>query len=754
MNELTRIIPAPVAAMKEWLTAKQIAEEKLPGIPHSESGVIRHAKRHNWSSYPSLCRGRADVGGGLQYHYRLLPTLPQIAYVQRYMVTGRVEALPQAEAEIHPTAPLSDRAQRERDARLAVVAAFELFLKGLNLSVQGALFVFCDRYNVGMIQVDPWVKETLPRISQRSVFRWRATKAKGAKDALAVDRSEARKGKGLLETANNGEVRAFILAWLASNPHLSADIIRGYCEDHFGPELTDRNGEVKPLPPVRTFQHFIANLKAAEKVVLTKITDPDKFRSTMKLSGTGTYRHVDEPNALWMIDASPVDALCVDGRYSMYACIDIATRRLVITLSKTPRASAVALLIRKAILQMGAATVIKTDNGSDFVAIATKRLFDNLDITADISDAYSPEQKGHVERVIKTFQHNVCPQLPGYIGHSVADRKAIEGRKSFAQRLGADEHELFEVSLTAAQLQQHIDDWLEFVYQESAHSGLKGRTPNEVAQASTTPIRRIDERALDTLLMPVAGKNGLRKMTKQGIKDNGLHYVSGTIMVGTEVFCRRDPLDMGKMYVFSAEGGEFLDVAICPELAGVNPQEFVKAQKDIAADIVRRREREIKADIRELKKGPSGIERTIRLAKRKAAEKAGQTANIIQLPKREEQHTTPAIVAAIDAATLPQAGIQPKPLNEKAAELHEAIKREAEDRKVSTVVHLDPDAGLSANARRFKWAMDLETKIAAGIELDADTAAQLVRFQATAAYRTIKDTAKDFGLEQALKIAR
>ncbi|NKX16137.1 transposase [Ochrobactrum pseudogrignonense] len=624
MNELIRITPNEIARPKEWLTAREIAVEALPDLPDSERGIQIYAEREGWTNYPGCVRRRKGRGGGLEYNYRLFPTLAQITYVQRYMVTGRVEALPQVEPVSHTTAPLSDRAQRERDARLAVVAAFELFLKGLNLSVQGALFVFCDRYNVGMIQVDPWVKETLPRISQRSVFRWRATKAKGAKDALAVDRSEARKGKGLLETANNGEVRAFILAWLASNPHLSADIIRGYCEDHFGPELTDRNGEVKPLPPVRTFQHFIANLKAAEKVVLTKITDPDKFRSTMKLSGTGTYRHVDEPNALWMIDASPVDALCVDGRYSMYACIDIATRRLVITLSKTPRASAVALLIRKAILQMGAATVIKTDNGSDFVAIATKRLFSNLDITADISDAYSPEQKGHVERVIKTFQHNVCPQLPGYIGHSVADRKAIEGRKSFAQRLGADEHELFEVSLTAAQLQQHIDDWLEFVYHESAHSGLKGRTPNEVAQASTTPIRRIDERALDTLLMPVAGKNGLRKMTKQGIKDNGLHYVSGTIMVGTEVFCRRDPLDMGKMYVFSAEGGEFLDVAICPELAGVNPQEYVKAQKDIAADIVRQREREIKADIRELKK-----------ARRASSAQSGlQSARLLRRPGR------------------------------------------------------------------------------------------------------------------------
>ena len=755
MNELSRNIGFEPGRLKEWLTAQEIADEELPQMPATKRGVNKFADANNWTSYPSLSRHRSDVGGGLEYHFRLLPTLAQVTYVQRYMVTGRAEvSSDQIQQDNQPSVSLTDRAQRERDARLAVVAAFEMFSKGLSISVQGAMFIFCGNYNLGLIQVAEWVKEILPSISQRSVFRWRSLKLAGGKDKLAVDRSEARKGKGLLETANNGEVRNFILAWLASNPHLSADIIRDYCEDHFGIEVTDRNGEIKPLPPLRTFQHFIANLRTQEKVVLTKITNPDKYRSTMKLSGTGTLRHIDEPNALWMIDASPVDALCIDGRYSMYACIDIATRRLIITLSKTPRASAVALLIRKATLKWGVATTIKTDNGSDFVAVATKRLFDNLDITPDVSDAYSPEQKGHVERVIKTFQHEVCPQLPGYIGHSVADRKAIEGRKSFAQRLGADDKDLFEVSLTAAELQQKIDDWLEYRYHERAHGGLKKRTPNEVAQASNSVIRRVDERALDTLLMPVAGKHGLRKVTKQGIKLNDLYYVTGSILVGTDVFCRLDPLDMGKVYVFTADGGEFLDLAICPELAGVNPQEFIKAQKEIAAELVRKREREIKADIRELKKGASGIDRALRLAKRKVAEKAGQTANVIQLPKREEQHTTPAIAAALDAATLPQLGIQTKPLNEKAAELHEAIKREAEQRKTSKVVHLDPDAGLSATALRIKWAMDLETKIAAGVELDGETAAQLVRFQATPAYRTFKDTAKDFGIEQALKMAR
>ena len=753
MNKVLRL-KSETPSLKEWLTAREVADEALPDMPSTESAVIRLAKRENWPSYPSLCRARSAQGGGLEYHFRLLPTLAQIAYMQKHVVAGRSDFPETVEQPIAPVANLTDRAQLERDARLAVLAAYDLFAKGLNLSVQGSLFIFCDRYNTGLIQVEKWVKETLPSVSQRSVFRWKAAKAKGAKDALAVDRSEARKGKGLLETANNGEVRAFIFAWIAKVPHLSAEIIRGYCEDHFGSELVCRNGVLKPLPPVRTFQHFIVNLKASEKVVLTKITDPDKFRSTMKLAGTGTLRHITEPNALWMIDASPVDALCVDGRYSMYACIDIATRRLVITLSKTPRASAVGLLIRKAILKFGVAHTIKTDNGSDFVATATKRLFDNLDIIADVSDAYSPEQKGHVERVIKTFQHEVTPQLPGFIGHNVTNRKAIEGRKSFAQRLGADEAELFEVSLTAAQLQQHIDDWIEFVYSERVHGGLKGKTPNDVAAASLTPIRRVDERALDALLMPLAGKNGLRVMGKQGIRHDHHFYLSASIMVGTEVLCRLDPLDMGKLYAFDAHNGQFLDEAICPELAGINPQEFVRAQKEISADLIRAKEREIKADIRELKKGPSGIERTNRLAKQRMAEKSAQTANIIQLPKREEQHTTPAIHAALESVTLPKADKKPKALNEKAAELHAAIQREAEQRAASTVVHLDPDAALSPVARRFKWALDQEAKIAAGVELDGDTATQLVRFQATAQYRTIKDMMEDFGLEQALKAAR
>ncbi|MCW5708708.1 DDE-type integrase/transposase/recombinase [Shinella sp.] len=723
--------------MRIWLTAREIAEEQLPELPKTESAIIRLAKREGWNTHPCYVRDRAAVGGGLEYDYHILPTLAQVAYVQRHLVVGAETAEVAAPADL--PAPLSDRAAQERDARLAVLAAFDRFARGMRLHQRACMQIFCDRYQMGMIKVDDWVKDLVPSVSKRSIARWRKAKAEGAENELGVDRSAARAGTGLLDTANEGMVRDFVLAWIASAPHLSADTIRGYCKDRFGDEICDRNGVLKPLPPPRTFQHFIKVLKASEKVVLTKITNPDKYKSAMKLSGTGTYRHIKDPNALWMIDASPVDALCIDGRYSLYACIDIATRRLVITLSKTPRASAVSLMMRKAILKWGAAKVIKTDNGSDFVAISIKRLFVNLAIEPDVSDAYSPEQKAHVERVIKTFQHEVGPQLAGYIGHSVADRKEIEGRKSFAERLGADEKDLFEVSLTAEQLQRHIDDWLEFKYHERGHGGLKGQTPNAVAAASTAEIRRVDERALDVLLMPVAGKNGLRTMTKQGLKIDHFYYLAGSIMVGTEVFVRLDPIDMGKVYAFSVEDGRFLDVAICPELSDVNPAEYVRAQKQVQAELLRDSERKLKADIRELKKGPSGIERTIRLAKREAAERAAQAANVIPMPKREVQHTTPAIAAALDVSTAPKAA--PRIASDAQREIVLADLTAA-PRPFENVT---PIRNEPTPAQRFRSALDIEQRLAAGDAVEPQKLIWLGSYRESAEYKAQRAMWEDFG---------
>lgn len=742
--------------MKEWLTAREIAAEALPDMPGTESAVIRMIKREGWLEHPSFARPRAGLGGGMELHFRILPTLAQMAYAQRHMVVDAPEPEPAMPAD---ATDLTARAAKERDARLAIVAAYQKFTRGLRLGHATHVQVFTDKFNAGSITVDDWVREIVPAFSKRTLVRWMQQKRQGK---LGFDPGQARKGTGVLETANGGRVKAFMLALIAHQPHLSAEEVQTQCRYEFGEAINAISKGLEklvPMPPVRTFQHTLKQLKVTHKVELTKLTNPDLYRSTMAPAGVGMLRHVTEPNQLWQIDASPVDALCVDGRYTVYACIDIATRRTIFSLSRTPRASAVALLIRKAILAWGVPEQIKTDNGSDFVARDTKRLFASLDIDMELSDAYSPEQKGHVERVIGTFQRSVGPLLPGFIGHSVADRKAIESRKSFSKRLGETEAETFGVTLTGPQLQKHIDDWTDTVYQHRPHAGLKGTTPFQAALASSRPIRSVEERALDLLLMPVPDRDGQRIVGKQGIQVGKYFYQPKHISTGTPVFVRHDPNDLGRVLAFAQDGAEFLDEAICAELAGIHPQDFVRGVKEIRGELEREKTRQIKADMKRIASGPTLIERALEVKRR-------DMPNVIPLPRREDVHSTPQIAAAIEAMG---ERINPsKPLDPRAAAEHrrliEEMQAEEEARLTESVeaiyerrlveietartAHLPKDEKVvvlpETPKERYRRAVAMLAQGEAGTGVFAD-GIWLARYQQSAEFKAQQRMHEDFG---------
>ena len=716
--------------MKEYLSAREIAESALPEVPSTESAVVRMAKRENWAQHPGLTRARNGQGGGLEYSIRLLPTLAQIEWSRRHL---KVEApLPAPAAANDDVAEdLTERGMRERDARLAIVSAFQTWGRGLTLGQGAKLYGFATRYEMGSVQVDGWIKELIPNFSPRSLHRWVKAVQKGQAGALAVDRGLARKGTGVLDRANGGAVRTFILALIAHQPHLSCHHIRDQVQAKFGTAL-EVGRTTKPLPPVRAFQRCVAELKATHRVELTKATNPDLYRSTMAPAGTGTYRYISQPNALWMIDASPVDVLCTDGRYSMYGCIDIATRRLVVTISKTPRASAVALLMRKAIMAWGVPKTIKTDNGSDFVARDTKRLFDFLNIEPDVSDAYSPQQKGHIERAIRTFQHDVGPQLPGFIGHSVADRKAIESRKSLATRRGESEAETFGVAINSVELQRYVDQWVELIYQHRPHAGLDKQTPFLKAAESTAPIRRVDERALDLLLMPVAGKDGQRTTTKFGVRIDGYHYQTPSILPGTAVFVRMDPMDAGRALCFRADGAEFLGEALCAELRGIDPADLQKAARAQQAEIISRNMAAAKREQRELGKRPL-IEAALRIA-------AERVPNVVVLPKREETHSTPQIAAALDAMR----PASPSRVSDHLKSLHDSLLAElaTPEAPAANVTALRPTLTPS---QLYRKAMSIEAMVARGEDVPPEDLIWLGGFKASATFQTQKELDEAFG---------
>ena len=706
--------------MKEWLTAAEIAAEKLAGVPETESGVIRLADREQWNESLAYARKRPGRGGGMEYHVALLPALARLQYETRYRAIARLdEAGPNG---LDVETGLSERAALNKDARKAIVAAFDRFHAGQRWGLTSCLQFFVDKYNGRTLAIEEWIIALIPRLSKRTLLRWRAV----PESRLAVDRSAARKGTGILDTAEGGKVRTFILALIAQQPLLSAKNIRKICRDEFGDRIADRHGVIIEFPTERCIQIFVKALRTSEKVLLIKLTDPDGYRSKMAPSGTGMLRHVTEPNALWMIDASPVDALCTDGRHSIYACIDVATRRTILYRSRTPRASAVALLMRKAILAWGVPAKVKTDNGSDFVARDTRRLLETgLGIEIERSDKYSPQQKAHVERVIGTFQHEVGPLLQGFIGHNVSDRKKIEDRRSFAARLGVDTADLFCVSMTGEQLQRHIDDWIETVYQHAAHAGLKGKTPFQAGLESSAPIRAVDERALDILLMAAPDGDGYRTVTKRGVRIDGFHYIVNACLPGDRVFVRMDPADAGRIIVFAAADGRYLGEGICPEKRGIDPSKVVQAKREAQAEILEAKGREARAEIRKLTKGRPLIERVLETARR-------DMPNVVALPKREVAHTTPAIEAALDASR-PRS--EPAPLTGRAAEIHAAMQAEAPEPAPSSVV---PIRTVETPHQRFRRAREIEERIAAAGEVSAQEAVWLGGYQQGPEYRALR----------------
>ncbi|PZU43945.1 MAG: integrase [Microbacterium sp.] len=689
----------------------------------------------------AYARPRKGRGGGLEYNIALFPAFARITYERRHRKV--LQHAPATPVPAETAAPrMTARAATERDARIAVLDSYEAFARGQRLTQQSLLSIFVARYNAGDLPAEPWVRETLPRLSARSLFRWRANR-----DRLGHDPAKSRLGTGLIDTAFEGRLKGFVLGAIATQPHLCADELRSQIRYEFGDMIPDRSGALKPVPPVRTLQAYVKALKVREAVVLAQWTNPDHYRSHMAPAGTRSHAWVTKPNQLWMIDASPIDALCIDGRHTIYACIDVATRRTLLYVSRTPRAQAVAMLIRNAILAWGVPTEIKTDNGSDFVAQDTTRLFRLLGIEHTLSDPYTPQQKGHVERVIKTFQHRFAVLLPGYVGHSVADRKAIEERKSFADRLGQPDDKTFGVELRGAELQAYADQWIALKYQHRPHQGLRksplGRTPYLAALASREAMRTVDARALDVLLMPIAGGDGVRTVTKTGIRIDHHHYVCLQALPGDRLFVRMDLSDAGRAYAFSVDDGTFVGEAFCAELAGIDPAELTRAHKAAQAELLAGRAREAKAEARKIKKGPNLLERSLEVARR-------DVPDVIPFPKREVAHETPAIAAALSV----DRPAEIVPLDPRQAAELERLRAEADvatpnlDRlaaegaaraaEAEARVHVVSDkvAALPASPKeRFRRAKTLEAAILAGEAVEIADAMWVGAYQNSAEFR-------------------
>lgn len=694
----------PVLDMKRWMTISEIAKAELPGMPASQQGVDQKSKTEGWAKRPGLSRKRRGSGGGIEYSVDLLPEEARRALVQRDGVFS-------AEVDI-PSGPTSgdtlSSAERMRaDAKIYVLNLFEAFRRDKGLSHRDARQLFSTAWKAGTILSPEWVREIVPTISKWSLDNWPKIRREQGDDALGIDQ-RGRPAK--IDSAAEGQAKLRLTALIAKNEFIAGDKLTDYMRTQFAEELGDIS--------TRTVQRARARIEKEDRNVLTHIRDPDGWRSKIEVSGD-KMTTVSGLNELWEMDASPADVMLRGGkRHSIYMAIDPWAKRTKVLVTQTPRASAVAALTRKCLLDWGITDGVKTDQGSDFKARAVSRLMHDLKIEHRLCDPYDPKGKPNVERAIKTFQHDlsICP---GFIGHSVADRKKIENRKAFSKRLGMDDAELFQVDMDREEFQRWCDEWSDKIYAHRDHGGLKkpAKTPFLKAASWAGQVRRIEDAdALAVLIAPVPRNNGICKVTKKGIQIEREFYRCEITQPGADVLVRMDPADLGRVMVFSPDGETFLEIAVCPALAGI---EAVK--KDAAVKAAQKAFEKAKIDPlrKEMRKiGPRDVMDAIR---NQAEKKAG---SLVQMPRPSTPYTTPALEAAKAAGS---------------AMVPEVKGYSEDDRKqVSAAVIAMPKAPPAPRVtpkQKMSWAVDLQDRIAGGESIAPEEMARLQSYQETPEYK-------------------
>lgn len=642
------------------------------------------------------------------------------------------------------------------------------------MSLRASDDAFAKLWNDGRIVAPDWVREHVQRVGGKTLRRWRTW---SAQEPTRLNNTQGRSGSNnasVLWLANDGAIAELVGGAIARQPHLTAAHVRALIRAAFGDDIetVGADGIVSrvALPQERAVRRFISEWKSKNKLALTRLTNPDRFKSAYRVSGLTRNGDVERINQRWQIDASPADVLCIDGRHAVYALVDVWSRRVMGLVTKTPRAEAALLLMRRAILTWGVPEEVVTDNGSDFVALAVRRAFHALQITHTMCDPFSPEQKGIVERTIGTMQRDLMPLLPGFVGHSVADRKAIEARKSFATRLGENADKAFCVELTSNDLQGYLDRWAEAEYGQSGHSGLPNRqSPFARASSWTGKIKRIsDERALDVLLAPVPGGEGVRVVGKQGLKIDGAFFIAATLMPGERVLVRHDPSDMGRVYCFSEDGTQFLAEAVCPERAGVDRAEAVARARAEQQRIIKEQVEPIRRAAKKIKPRDM-VEAILGQAERDAG-------TVVAFPTPSEEHTTPALTAASDATKPREERVRGPKLSDDARRKYDALLSEFEAGKLAApelpqdgkedekrarfVEEFDRAPAFTPAAKaarvvdlpetpkhRFRRAYQIEEAMNKGETVPPEDLLWLGRYQAMPEYAGQKATYDEFGLE-------
>jgi hypothetical protein len=601
---------------------------------------------------------------------------------------------------------MGGKAKARAEARATLLAAFDEFIRTTGLPPSTARHIFSVQYRDGVIQIDAEVRALLPKVCATSIGNWQKAIAEKGVSRLAGNFGH-RRGTGKID--RNPEITDFIKGILTVSPLASATFVQEGLKVRFPDAAIE----------LRAVQRWMRQWKDDNPRLYCDLQSPDTCRSRYQPATGSRIEGIVRPNQRWEMDSTKGDVMLWDGqtrsRHMIVACIDVYTRRVKFLVSRSSSAAAVAALLRCCLLEWGQVEELGTDNGADFVAKHIVRLSLALGIERDVAQPFTPEHKPFVERVFGTFLHGLFEGLSGYIGHNVAERKAIEDRKAFAERLSkglykGDLADTPELLLSPEALQKFCDEWADAYYAHKPHSGegMDGKTPWEKASEWTQPIAKIQNvRALDILLSPVVGKDGWRDVKKKGLEIDTHFYTAPELggHEGRQVFVLQDEADWGAVHVFlpkqTSDDLEYLCRAVCPLLTGISRQEAAMARRRVYDKIRAEEKAAMKATAKRV-----GAQDVMREVMEHAVEKANKLSRI---PQPTVPHETPMLAEAAIAA---RAGDAPTPHEPTAAELAARAALAEDMAREKATVHAMPEAHVER--QRYNRWLAVDAAIRAG----------------------------------------
>ncbi|MFG1409479.1 Mu transposase C-terminal domain-containing protein [Xanthobacter sp. VTT E-85241] len=453
--------------MKEWLTAREIADLALPNLAISESGVLRQAKTSEWAF-----RAREGRGGGREYSITVLPVAARKEYERRHRQKNAVQVIAEAQAStqrqiatIAPTA-LTARQRAVMEARAALLLEVDRRVMAEDLTVTAAIRALVADSRAGALPAHLMELAAVANdrsggkaeLGERIVYYWRSAKAEGGVSALAPQ-----------PTKTVQDLPPWFGAFLRhyARPQ-KPTVARALMNWRIAAE-----GEA--LPSYKQVRRALDKLGSVDKMRGREGAQALKARQAYTARDTSDLL----PTSVYLADGKTFDAEVqhpIHGqpfRPEITTVIDAHSRKIVgFSAALDESAHAVLDALRAACCWAGIPAIFYTDRGpgyvNDAMDAAVTGMLGRLGITAMRALPYNSQAKGIVERVNHEWSH-LARDFGSYISRDM-DREA---KKAVHQQSRRD---LKQIGTTRL-----LPRWDEFLaaclaailrYNARSHSGL------------------------------------------------------------------------------------------------------------------------------------------------------------------------------------------------------------------------------------------------------------------------------------------